>query len=303
MKHVTLFLASAALFAAVGLGPALSAQAGGQGAAPGARGRGAAPPPQAPAGPVPRLANGKPDLSGLWANPYTPNMAGGRGGAVDPKTRQPLTFARKGEKYPDDPKDGQGNVKTFDLPYTEWGLKHWRAYDPVADGDYAGNCLPFGMSRSINSPHGVQIVHHPDALAFLFEQNTWHHWVPTTANFKWPADLPATWTGSSTGRWEGDTLVIETRNFNGYTKLDTAGHPHSKDMVMTNTFTRTDARTIEHTVTVRDPKAFTQEWMNVRTWRTKAATDVLMEYSCDENNLHGILDGAIKVWKMPENLD
>ncbi len=303
MKHVSLLVAAAALFAAISLGPSLNAQGGAQGAAPGGRGRGAAAP-QPPAGPAPRLANGKPDLSGLWANPYTPNMAGGRGGgALDPKTRQPLAFARKGEQFPDSPRDGQGNVKTFDLPYTEWGLKHWRAYDPVNDGDYAGNCLPFGMSRSINSPHGVQIVQNPSALAFLFEQNTWHHWVPTTVGFKWPADLPATWTGSSVGRWDGDTLIIETRNFNGYTKLDTAGHPHSADMVIVNTFLRTDDRTIEHTVTVRDPKAFTQEWMNVRTWRTKAATDVLMEYSCDENNLHGILDGAIKVWKTPENLD
>ena len=84
------------------------------------------------------------------------------------------------------------------------------------------------MSRNINSPHGLQIVHHPDALAFLFEQNTWFHWVPTNG-MKWPADLPESWNGLSTGRWEGDTLVIETAGFNGYTKLDTAGHPHSKE--------------------------------------------------------------------------
>jgi hypothetical protein len=163
--------------------------------------------------------------------------------------------------------------------------------------------MPFGLPRSINSPHGTQLLHHPDALAFLFEQNTWHHWVPTSASFKWPADLPATWTGTSTGRWEGDTLVIETKNFNGYTKLDTAGHPHSKDMVLTNTFTRKDSQSMEHTITVRDPKTYTQEFMNVRTWRIKNAPDVLMEYSCDENNLHGILEGAIKVWKMPESVD
>ena len=86
-------------------------------------------------------------------------------------------------------------ARTFDLPFTEWGLKQWKDYDPVNKGDYAGNCLPFGMSRNINSPHGVQILHHPDALAFLFEQNTWHHWVPTNASFKWPADLPETWNG------------------------------------------------------------------------------------------------------------
>jgi hypothetical protein len=305
MRNATLLVAATALFAVISLPPTLDAQGGraggAQGAAPGGRGAAA---PAVPAGPAPRLANGKPDLSGLWNNPYTPDMAGGRGGAVDPKTRQPLKFARQGEALPDAKAQASGRGgRTFDLPYTEWGLKQWKNYDPVNDGDYAGNCLPFGISRSMNSPHGTQIIHHPDAVAFLYEQNTWHHWVPTNASFKWPADLPPSWTGTSTGRWEGDTLVIETKNFNGYTRLDTSGHPHSAGMTIINSFTRTDANTMEHTVTVRDPKAYTQEWMNVRTWRIKQAPDVLMEYSCDENNLHGIIDGSIKLWKAPENLD
>jgi hypothetical protein len=277
----------------------LEAQRGegaGAGAGRGA-GRGAAAPAQ-PAGPVPRLANGKPDLSGHWANPYTPNMALR---VVDPMTRQPLKFARQGEAIPGAkaPASGQA-ARTFDLPFTEWGLKKWRDYDPVNKGDYAGNCLPFGWSRNINSPHGVQLLHHPEALAFLFEQNTWHTWVPTSASFKWPADLPETWNGTSVGRWDGDTLVIETSGFNGYTKLDTAGHPHSKELKLTNTFTRTDSQTITHTVTVHDPKAYTQDWTNVRTWRLKPANDVLMEYSCEENNLRNVLEGSIKLWQPDE---
>src|SRR5215213_10231504 len=245
-----------------GGGAAPAAPAGQQAPARGG-GRGA---PAAPAGPTPRLTNGKPDLTGLWNNPYTADMAAGRGGSgvFDPKTREPLKFARQGESLPDARPRATGGTmpRTFDLPFTDWGLKEWKEYDPVKNGDYAGSCLPFGLSRNINSPHGVQIVHTADALAFLFEQNTWHHWVPTSPTFKWPADLPPSWTGNSTGRWEGDTLVIETKNFNGYTRLDTAGHPHSSGLVMINTFLRTDARTIEHTVTVRDPKMFTQEWMN-----------------------------------------
>jgi len=259
-------------------------------------GRGA---PATPAGPAPRLANGKPDLSGHWSNPYTPNMAGGRGGVLDPTTKQPLTFARQGEKLPDaiDP------ARTFDLPYTDWGLKQWKAYDPVGKGDYAGNCLPFGMSRNVNSPHGVQILQSPDAVAFLWEQNTWHTWVPTNASFKWPEDIPESWNGTSVGRWDGDTLIIETRNFNGYTKLDTNGHPHSKQLKMTQTFLRTDERTIQHTVTVEDPRTYTRSWMNARTWTLKGAQDVLMEYSCEENNIHNLIEGSIKLWSPPEDID
>jgi hypothetical protein len=253
---------------------------------------------QTPAGPTPRLSNGKPDLSGLWADPYTPNMAV-KGTVLDPTGRQPMTFARQGEVLADavDPK------RTYDLPYTEWGLAHWKQYDPVGNGDYAGNCLPFGMSRNINAPHGLQIIHSVDALAFLFEQNTWFHWVPTTPGFKWPEDLPASWNGVSTGRWDGDTLIIETTGFNGYTRLDTVGHPHSKEMRLTNTFKRLDSRTMEHTVIVHDSKAYTRDWMNLRTWRIRPYPDVIMEYSCEENNIQNILSGAIKVWKPPADVD
>ena len=281
-------------------GAAGAAQGGGQrggGARGGGRGANANLP---PAGPAPRLPNGKPDLSGHWNNPYTPNMAAARGTppvstALDPTTLMPFDWPHKGEPL----SDAKGQPKTYDLPYTDWGLAEWKAYDPEKNGDYAGSCLPFGMSRNINSPHGVQIVHSNDAIAFLFEQNTWFHYVPLDSNFKWPADLPPSWNGLSTGHWDGDKLVIETTGFNGYTRLDTNGHPHSKEMKMTNTLERLDSRTIRHTVTVHDPKAYTHDWTNVRTWTLKPANDVIMEYSCEENNL-GLDDGTIVKWKYPD---
>ena len=301
--------ATAACAASLFLGPVLGAQREGGAAPPAGRAAGAAPGGQAgarggggrgpavPAGPTPRLANGKPDLSGHWNNPYTPNM-GGRS-ALDPKTSMPLTFPRQGERlnvaaYPN---------RTFDLPYTEWGLNQWKGYDPVNKGDYAGNCLPFGVSRNMNSPHGTQILQTNDATAFLFEQNTWHMWVPTSASFKWPEDLPEAWNGVSVGHWDGDTLVVETTKFNGYTRLDTDGHPHSKGLKLTNKFLRTDSQTMQHTVIVEDSRAYTQPWMNVRTWRLKGAQDVLMEYSCEENNIRNIIEGSIKLWTPPEDID
>jgi hypothetical protein len=219
---------------------------------------------------------------------------------ADGTSFEPLNWDRKGEAL----KETRGElVKNFDLPYTEWGLKKWADYAPELDGDYAGSCLPFGISRSINSPHGLQMVHHVDALAILFEQNTWFHFIPTNPAFKWPADLPPSWTGTSVGRWEGDTLVFETTGFNGWTRLDTRGHPHSKEMKMTNKLTRLDSNTIRHVVIVHDPKAYTKDWANVRTWTLKPANDVLMEYSCEENNLQALQDGSIKIWQAPETED
>ncbi|MFO1505404.1 MAG: hypothetical protein U1F39_16560 [Steroidobacteraceae bacterium] len=254
----------------------------------------------APAEAIARMANGKPDLSGHWANPYTPDMAV-QGKVLDPATRKPLELSRA--PLPDAKASAAGNApRSMDLPYTEWGLKRWKSYDPVNEGDYAGTCLPFGMSRNINSPHGVQFVQNPAALAMLFEQNTWFHWVPT-AGQKWPQDIPPSWNGVSTGHWDGDTLVVETTGFNGYTRLDTAGHPHSKQLKLINTFRRVDARTIEHTVTVHDPKTYARDWMNLRTWKLKSASDVVMEYSCEENNLGNLFSGAIKPWKPPEDDD
>lgn len=278
-----------------GGGAAPAGQAGGGRGGRGGGGRGAAAN-LPPAGPAPRLPNGKPDFSGHWNNPYTPNMAGVRGAnALDPTTLMQFDWPRKGEALP----DAKGQPKTYDLPYTERGLAEWKAYDPEKNGDYAGSCLPFGMPRSLNSPHGVQVIQNADALAFLWEQDTWFHWVPLDPNFSWPKDLPPSWNGLSSGKWDGDKLIVETKGFNGYTKLDTNGHPHSKDMVITNTFERVDSRSIRHTFTVHDPVMYTHDWTNVRTWTLKPATDVIMEYSCEENNL-GLEDGTIAKWHYPE---
>jgi hypothetical protein len=254
---------------------------------------------QPPAGPTPRLADGKPDLSGLWAEPYTPNMAGrGSSSVVHPETREPLVWDRMGEELP----DGIDPNRTFDLPYTELGLQRWKEYDPVSNGDYAGSCMPFGMARNINSPHGSFMVHNENFLAILFEQNTWFHLIPIGDSIVWPDDLPPAWNGYSSSEWDGDTLVVHTKNFNGYTKLDTNGHPHSSSVEMINTFRRVDERNIEHTFTVHDPVMYTEDWMNVRTWRLRDAPDVLMEYSCEENNL-GLFDGAITPWRVPDTVD
>ena len=279
------FVAAFAVLALVAISPAdLEAQRGGGD--------------QPPAGPTPRLADGKPDLTGLWAEPYTPNMAGRGGSSVlDPETREPLDWPRKGEPLPDAAEEG----RVHDLPYTDLGERLWKEYDPVANGDYAGSCMPFGMARNINSPHGSYIIHNEDSIAFLFEQNTWFHLVPIDGAWEWPEDLPPAWNGYSTGEWDGDKLVITTTNFNGYTKLDTNGHPHSKSVTMINTFERLDERNIEHTFTVIDPVMYTMPWMNVRTWRLRDSPDVLMEYSCEENNL-GLFDGAITPWRIPDEV-
>jgi len=202
-------------------------------------------------GPTPRTPDGKPDFSGVWQRPYVPDMS---------KTT----------------KDQQG---TADLPFTEAGLKEWKAYDP-AKGDYTGACLPFGLMRSMNSPDPIQIMQNPKYVALLYEQNTWFHVIPID---KQHLNGVPTWFGDSVGHCDGDTLVVDTVNFNGRTRLDTIGHPHSDAMHVIERFTRTDATHIAYEVTIDDPKIFTKPWTNKRTFTLRPDWEV-MEYSCEENN-------------------
>jgi hypothetical protein len=215
-----------------------------------------------PKGKAPRTASGKVDFSGVWAKPYVPDMT----------------------------KDGKDQKGFAVLPFTAWGAAEWKSYD-AAEGDYTGACLPFGMTRSVNTPEPMQIMQSDTYFAFLFEQNSWFVVVPIDAR-PHRTGIP-TWFGDSVGRWEGDTLVIETVNFNGKTRLDTVGHPHSDQLRLVQRFSRPDLGHISYEVTVDDPKTFTRTWTNARTFTLRPDWE-MMEYSCEENN-KSLWEGRIKV--------
>jgi hypothetical protein len=220
-----------------------------------------------PTGPTPRTASGKVDFSGVWSKPYVPDMS----------------------------KDGKDQKGVPELPFTEWGAADWKSYD-AADGDYTGACLPFGMTRSINTPEPMQIMQSDRYLSFLFEQNSWFVVVPIDGRKH--RDGIATWFGDSVGRWDGDTLVIDTINFNGRTRLDTVGHPHSDQLHLVQRFSRPDLGHITYEVRVEDSKTFTQPWTNTRTFTLRPDWE-MMEYSCEENN-KSLWEGRIKIPKPPK---
>lgn len=223
--------------------------------------------------PAPRLPNGKPSMAGVWDQTR-------RADVTDPTL--------------------PGFVK--ELPYTPWGKSKWDNYASFmqTNGDYVGSCLPFGMSRSIYGPHPLQIVQDNDQLVMLFEQNSFFHIVPTDGR-PFNTDLPRSWFGESVGRWAGDTLVIETVNLNGYTRVDTIGHPLSARARITQTLKRVNFGTIEHTFTINDPKTYTRPWTVTDTWPLEPET-VLMEYACMENN-RAFYEGRIKPFIPPDDVD
>jgi len=238
----------------------------------------------------PRRADGRPDLSGVWMPPYVPDMTVNR--------RDQRGYAEAPFSPDDTPQMRQALAakgNKAELPFTAWGLADWSGYD-AASGDYTGSCFPFGLQRSINAPYPFQIIQDERHVALLFEINTWHHTIPFAREFPKQAEGNPTWFGYSIGRWDGDTLVVETRGFNGYTRLDTVGHPHSDTLHLTHRFTRLDRARMAYTVTVEDSKTYTKAWTNERIFRLMDAP--LLEYSCEENN-RSLWDGRIKTWTPP----
>jgi hypothetical protein len=191
-----------------------------------------------------------PDLSGFWINQYSPDLSRVLG-------KQP--------------------------PFTPYGAERWRTVDTAKDP--TGICLPPGPSRAFTAPFPFLLVQQKDAIGLLFEYQTIWRIVymdgrPHPADI---ADYPQ-FMGHSIGRWEGDTLVVNTVGIDERSWLDTAGHEHSDKLRLTERFTKEGADTIEWTVTFDDPVFFTRPWSITRTFTRGKPTDRIMPYTCTENN-------------------
>jgi hypothetical protein len=213
----------------------------------------------APKGPTPRTASGKPDFSGIWQN----------------------------QGVGDVPRNG---MCCQQLPFTVWGKRQWKSYD-AAKGDYGASCLPLGLLRSVNGASPIQIMQNDQYVAMLYEQNTWFHVTPIDGR-PHPKNPDPTWFGDSVGHWDGDTLVIDTIAFNGKTKVDAVGHPLSDRLHTIERFTRPDLGRIQYSITVDDPKAYTKPWTRYRMWVLHPEWQI-MEYACEENN-KDLTEGHIK---------
>jgi hypothetical protein len=269
---------------------------------------------QVPEGPTPRKADGKVDFSGYWARPYTPDMSlyatdmSGKPFANEDRNARGQVAPPPPPPDPNAPgggrggRGGGGGGSPRVLPYTAWGANDWKNYSPD-NGDYTGACLPFGLMRSINSPDPLQVMQDGPFMAYLFEQNTWFHLFPIDGRPHSKDNTP-TWFGDSVGHFEGDTLVIQTVNFNGKTRLDTNGHPHSDQLVLTEKWTRPDLGHVIYEMDIHDPKTYTQDWKIIDDSATRQFIlhneQHIMEYSCEENN-KALYEGRIKAPKYNDN--
>jgi len=199
-------------------------------------------------------AAGKSDLAGVW------NRTGGLRTLSDPSP--PMTPAGEA-KY-------KANKPGYNLPSEK------RAVPPALGNDPAGRCDPLGLVRSLFAFRPVEIVVLPNRIIQFFEWN--HHWRTIwTDGRKLPEDPDATWYGYSVGRWEGDTLVVESTGFDDRTWLDQYGHPFTSSMKVEERWRRA-GNTLEMNMTVTDPETYTKPWVSQKhIWRLQPKAELREE--------------------------
>ena len=218
-------------------------------------------------GRVPRV-DGKPDLSGLWqvqGDPRAPGGLFGLGESLNSRYFRNVLADYPADKAPLTP-DGLARLKQNLQPTT---------FNPVL------NCLPDGVPHGDLLPEPFKVVHSKGVILFLYEVETTFRQVFMDGR-KLPIDPSPAWQGYSVGRWEGDTLVVDTIGFNDRSWLDARGTPHSEDMRVEERFRRRDYGHIYLTITITDPKTFTQPITFSVVLDLMPDTD-LLEHYCAEN--------------------
>ena len=168
-----------------------------------------------------------------------------------------------------------------EIPFTPHGAERYKNVDMAQNPN--GFCLPPGPSRALTGPSPFQIVQNAGAVAILFE-NHFNYRLIYTDGTKHPDDIhdyPA-FMGHSIGKWEGDTLVVDTVGIKERSWLDSNGLEHSDKLHLTERFRRIGPDSISYAVTYDDPVFFTKPWTFELNFKRLKDTR-LIEYVCMEN--------------------
>jgi hypothetical protein len=176
-----------------------------------------------------------------------------------------------------------------DPPFQPWAEEIFRKRDvanttaaPDTGPDPAERCIPPGVPREMLQPFPWEIVQARDRVIFIFEYQSLLRQIFMDGRGH-PKDLELTYMGHSTGKYEGDTLVVDTVGLNDKTWLDPTGLPHSDAMHVIERLRRVNHDTLEVTYTIDDPKAYTKSWTANRVFKLKPDWQI-KEYVCAENN-------------------
>jgi hypothetical protein len=225
---------------------------------------------------MPRTADGKPDMTGVWQGGSTrpgtweeANSGPGLGGT--PAAAAPAA-APAVPRQPPQP-----------APYQEWAkAKVQESFDRRAIDDPTARCLMGGIPRTTTvGLFPMQIIQTPTQVAMLYEY--FHEFRVIPLNAKHPDDIEPSYMGDAVGHWEGDTLVVDVIGFNDRTWIGPVGSFHSEAMHVTERYTRVDYNRINYEATVEDPKVLTKPWVIRSSIMLRPGTR-LREYECVENN-------------------
>jgi hypothetical protein len=204
--------------------------------------------------PAPKRADGHPDLTGIWS-------------AV-------RTYSR----------DLGSQLVSGEIPYQPWAreLAAARADGSQSVLDPPAACLPQGVPRLGGAPAPWKLVQTDDLIVLVYEAfNLWRQVFLDGRRLS--TDVQPAWLGYSIGHWDDDTLVVETRGFNGKAWLDQVGNPSTEQLRTIERIRRIDYGHLEREVTIDDPGAYTRPWTVKQQFMLLPETE-LLEFICNENN-------------------
>jgi hypothetical protein len=228
------------------------------------------------AAPAPRSAHKTPDLSGVWQAEPAPipelmkMVAGGQNGLGEDIPSKYFINVLADYARGHEPLQPKAAVYASRL-----------SLDTVQHDNTGINCLPSGLPLFMMTPAPFKIVQTRGLVVVLSEGDNSFRQIFTDGR-KHPEDPTPSWLGSSIGRWEGDTLVVETIGFNGRGQLDAMGHRYSPSMRLTERYARRSIGRMDVQFTIDDPETFTKPITVSTAMVLKPDTD-LIEYVCAEN--------------------
>jgi hypothetical protein len=218
------------------------------------------------AAPAPRTPEGRPDLSGIWEPEHNrPSPPGGSTAVPVPEEFLNIGWGL-----------------TTGLPYQPWAADLVKARKAEnGKDDPMTHCLSTGVVHMHTDPDFRKVIQSPALLVILNEFNAGYRQIFTDGR-PLPADPQPSFNGYSTGRWEGDTLVVQSNGFKDGIWLDRNGSPLSEAAKMTERLRRVNFGRLEIEVTVDDPKVYTKPW-TVTLHQVIVLNTELLDYICLEN--------------------
>jgi hypothetical protein len=214
---------------------------------------------------APRTAYGQPSFEGIWQASATATAYN-----IEPHT--PSLGIPGGIGVISDPADGK-------IPYKpEARAKQQENFANRAQRDPMNQCYSPGVPRTMYLAFPFQILQREDYVVF---QSEYAHTVRNIFLKGEHLDGLELWMGDSRVKWEGETLVVDTNNYNNETWFDAAGNHHSAQLHTVERFTRTGENTLSYQVTIEDPATFTRPWtMQLLFYRHQEPNFRVLEYEC-----------------------